>query len=188
MRQGLISLLIAQLLLFLAAWLAWLGVIEEHAFLPILDRMVAFFSIVVIIWLWAFPKRIPAADAIVLILLAIILFAGIISLVWWINQDAAQFFNTSILGGYAYYVGIVLLVAGILVLFWQRPKAWGLGVSMLVILLGGYLAQFLVQQPAGDYAWLVRVGEMVAFIILLELPKRLTPDIEVIPPSEGTRQ
>ena len=185
MRQGLISLLIAQLLLFLAAWLAWLGVIEEHAYLPILDRIVAFFSMVVIIWLWAFPKRIPAADAIVLILLAIILFTGVICIVWWINQDAAQFFNTSILGGYAYYVGIVLLVAGILVLFWQRPKAWGLGVSMLVILLGGYLAQFLVQQPAGDYAWLVRVGEMVAFIILLELPKRLTPDTEVIQRSEG---
>jgi signal transduction histidine kinase len=173
MRQGLVTLLIAQLLLFFAAWLAWLGIIEEHAFLPVLDRTVALFSLVVLIWLWAFPKRNPAVDGIVLIIEAIILIAGVVSLVWWINQAAGQNFNTSMLGGYAYYAGIVFLVAGILVLFWQRPNAWGLGVSMLVILLGGYLAQYLVQQPAGDYAWLVRVGEMVAFIILLELPKRL---------------
>jgi signal transduction histidine kinase len=185
MRQGLISLLMAQLLLFLAAWLAWLGVIEEHAFLPVLDQTVALFSLVVLIWLWAFPKRNSAADGIVLIVEAIILIAGVISLAWWFTQDAAQFFNTSMLGGYAYYVGIVLLVAGILVLFWQRPKAWGLGVSMLVILLGGYLAQYLVQQPAGDYAWLVRVGEMVAFIILLELPKRLPPAVKEVQLSEG---
>ena len=173
MRQGLVALLIAQLLLFLAAWLAWLGILEEHTFLPVLDRTVALFSLVVLIWLWAFPKRNLVADAIVLIIEAIILIAGVISLVWWFNHAAAQNFNTSMLGGYAYYSGIVLLVAGILVMFWQRPNAWGLGVSMLVILLGGYLAQYLVQQPAGDYAWLVRVGEMVAIIILLELPKRL---------------
>jgi len=185
MRQGLVTLIIAQLLLFLTAWLAWLGIIEEHAFLPVLDRTVALFSLVVLIWLWAFPKRNPVVDGIVLIIEAIILIAGVVSLVWWFNQDTAQNFNTSLLGGYAYYAGIVFLVAGILVLFWQRPKAWGLGVSMLVILLGGYLAQYLVQQPAGDYAWLVRVGEMVAFIILLELPKRLPAGAEELRLPEG---
>ena len=185
MRQGLVTLLIAQLLLFLSAWLAWLGIIEEHAFLPVLDRTVALFSLVVLIWLWAFPKRNPAVDGIVLIIEAIILIAGVVSLVWWFKQDTAQNFNTSLLGGYAYYAGIVFLVAGILVLFWQRPKVWGLGVSMLVILLGGYLAQYLVQQPAGDYAWLVRVGEMVAFVILLELPKRLPTGAEELQMPAG---
>jgi signal transduction histidine kinase len=176
MRQGLLALLLAQLFLFLAAWLAWLGLNAEPSLLPVLDRVVALFSLVLITWLWAFPKRKPLADGIFLFVEASILIAGIISLAWWSSQAESQFFNSSILGGYAYYVGIALSAAGILILFWQRPDAWVLGVSMLVILLGGYLAQYLIQQPSGDYAWLVRVGEMVSFIILLELPKRIGLD------------
>jgi signal transduction histidine kinase len=175
MRRGLLSLLLAQLLLFLAAWLAWLGVIEEHAFLPLLDRIVALFSLVLIIWLWVYPKRTPIVDKIVLILEAGILLAGVISLIWWIRQNSTEFFNSSFLGAYAYYAGIALLISGVILLFWRRPNSWGLGVTMLVILLAGYLAQYLIRQPAGDYAWIVRLGAMVGYVLLLELPRRTVP-------------
>jgi signal transduction histidine kinase len=178
MRQGLLLLLLAQVLLFLTAWFAWLGVIEEHAFLPLLDRFVALFSLVVIIWLWVFPKRTRVVDEIVLIAEAVIVIAGVISLVWWLKANSTQFYNTSFLGAYAYYAGIALLIAGVILLFWKRPNSWGLGVSMLVILLGGYLAQYIIRQPAGDYAWLVRLGEMVAYIMLLALPGRLVSRTE----------
>jgi signal transduction histidine kinase len=175
MRQGLLSLLLAQLLLFMLAWLAWLGVLEEHAFLPLLDRIVALFSLVLIIWLWVFPKRTPTVDNIVLILEAIIVLAGVLSLLWWIRQNSSELFTTSILGAYAYYIGIALLLLGVILLFWKRPNSWGLGISMLVIFLAGYLAQYLIRQPAGEYAWLVRIGEMVGFVLLLELPRRVFP-------------
>ena len=178
MRQGLLSLLLAQILLFLAGWLAWLGVIEEHDFLPILDRIVALFSLVVIIWLWVFPKSSPVVDRVVLILEAVIVIAGVISLIWWLRQNSAQYFNTSLLGAYSYYAGIALVLAGVILLFWKRPNSWGIGVSMLVIFLAGYLAQYFFRQPAGDFAWLVRLGEMFAFVLLLELPKRLGTDTE----------
>lgn len=187
MRRGLLSLLVAQILLFLAGWLAWLGMIEEHAFLPILDRVVALFSLVVIIWLWAFPKRTPVVDRIVLIIEAVILMAGILSLMWWLRQNTEQLFNTSFLGAYAYYGGIALLLAGLILLIWKRPKSWGLGVTMLVIFLAGYLVQFIIRQPAGDYAWLVRLGEMFAFVLLLEMPRRLQTGTEETRFIEGEK-
>jgi signal transduction histidine kinase len=187
MRQGLLSLLLAQLLLFLAAWLAWLGVIEEHAFLPLLDRIVALFSLVLIIWMWVYPRRTQIVDRIVLILEAVIVLAGVISLIWWIRQNSTEFFNTSVLGAYAYYAGIALLLLGVILLFWRRPNSWGLGVSMLVILLAGYLAQYLIRQPAGDYAWLVRLGEMVGYVLLLELPRRTLPAIGTSKIVEGEK-
>jgi signal transduction histidine kinase len=187
MRQGLLSLLVAQILLFLAGWLAWVGVIDEHAFLPVLDRVVALFSLVVIIWLWAFPKRTPVVDRIVLIIEAIILLAGVFSLIWWLRQNTEQFFNTSFLGAYAYYGGIALLLAGLILLIWKRPKSWGLGVTMLVIFLAGYLFQFILRQPVSDYAWLVRLGEMFAFVLLLEMPRRLLTSPEESPLSEGEK-
>jgi signal transduction histidine kinase len=195
MRQGLLALLLAQLLLFMAAWLAWLGVIEEHAFLPLLDRIVALFSLVLIIWMWVYPRRSPLVDKIVLILEAVIVLAGVMCLIWWIRQNSTEFFNSSFLGAYAYYVGIALLLSGVILLFWRRPKSWGLGVSMLVIFLAGYLAQYLIRQPAGDYAWIVRLGEMVAYVLLLELPRRtvltseasLLPDVEKSIPPVASR-
>jgi signal transduction histidine kinase len=187
MRQGILFLLVAQILLFLAGWLAWLGVIEEHVYLPILDRVVALFSLVVIIWLWAFPKRTPVVDRIVLILEAAILIAGVISLIWWLKQNSGQYFNTSSAGAYAYYGGIALLIVGIILLIWKRPKSWGVGVTMLVIFLGGYLAQFIIRQPIGDYAWLVRLGEMFAFVLLLEMPRRLLSGTEESRFAEGER-
>ena len=184
MRQGLLSLLVVQLLLFMLAWLAWLGMLEEHAFLPLLDRIVALFSLVLIIWLWVFPRRTPIVDKIVIILEAIIVLAGVISLIWWIGQNSSELFTTSILGAYAYYIGIALLLIGVILLFWKRPNSWGLGISMMVILLAGYLAQYLVRQPAGDYAWLVRLGEMVGFVLLLELPRRALPGTDELLPVE----
>jgi hypothetical protein len=44
---------------------------------------------------------------------------------------------------------------------------------MLAVLLVGYLAQYFIRQPAGDYASLVRLGEMASFTLLLLMPKRL---------------
>ncbi|OGO60819.1 MAG: hypothetical protein A2032_02165 [Chloroflexi bacterium RBG_19FT_COMBO_49_13] len=173
MQQGLLYLLLAQVVLFLITWLVALGAMDGHSYLPPLDRAIALFSLVLIIWLWAFPKQTPVVDALAAVLEGVIMFTGVISMAWWLRQNSIPFFNTSMLGAYAYYLGIGLLAVGILLLLWKRPSAWGFGLSMLVILLIGYLTQYFIRQPAGDYAWLVRLGEMVAFILLLGLPRRL---------------
>src|SRR4030042_4050003 len=116
---------------------------------------------------------------------AVRVFAGVLSLIWWFRQNSTQAFNPSILGAYAYYSGIALLVAGVILLFWKRPHSWGIGVTMLVVLFSGYLAQYLIHQPAGDYAWFVRLGEMFGYILLLELPRRLVTDTKDSQIAEG---
>jgi len=173
MQRGLLYLLLAQIALFLITWLVALGAMDGHSYLPPLDRAIALFSLVLIIWLWAFPKRTPMVDGLTAVLEGVIVFTGVISMAWWLRQNSIPFFNISMLGAYAYYLGIGFLAVGIFLLLWKRPSAWGFGLSMLIILLIGYLAQYFIRQPAGDFAWLVRLGEMVAFILLLGLPRRL---------------
>jgi signal transduction histidine kinase len=175
MQQGLFFLVAVQVFLFIVSWLAWLGVMDGHFFLPPLDRMMALLSLVLVIWLWAFPKAKPIADWIFTGLGIAIVFAGVISLFWWINQNTNTFFNGSLLGGYAYYSGAALLVVGLILLLWQRSNSWGFGVLMLLILLAGYMAQYFLPQDGGDFSWLVHLGEMVAFPLMLALPSRLVP-------------
>jgi len=171
-QQGLFVLFLVQLVLFLVSWLAWLGVINAHAFLPPVDRTLAIFSLLLIIWLWAFPEPHRIWDALVALVEVIVLIVGITGCVLWLREGANSFFNTSLLGGYAFYAGLGLLIMGIILVLWRRPSYWGYGILMLLVMLTGYLAQFLVSQPASDYTWFVHLGES-AFIFLLVLPKRL---------------
>jgi signal transduction histidine kinase len=175
MQLGLSILLVVQVLLFILSWLVWLGVMDGHIFMPPLDRAMALFSLLMVIWLWVFPKVKPIVDWIFIATGITILLAGVISLVWWLSQNSNTFFNTSLIGGYAYYSGLALLLVGLILLLWRRPNSWGYGILMLLIMLVGYLAQYLFPQGEGDFSWLVHLGEMVAFPLLLALPRRLLP-------------
>jgi signal transduction histidine kinase len=172
-QLGLLLLLLGQLVLFGAAWLSWMGVIDGHFFLPPLDHTVALFSLVLIIWLWSFPKRQSFADAIVTLVEVGIVVLGIAGILLWLRLDSNISFNTSILGGYSYYVGLIILVIGIFLLLIRRPGYWGYGILMLFIFLGGYIEQYFMSQADADYFWLVHLGEMVGYLFLLALPLRL---------------
>lgn len=187
MQQGLLFLFLTQILLFIAAWMAWLGVIDDHIILPPLDRTLALFSLVLIICLWAFPKPKSVMDGFTAVLESVIVLTGVISMLWWLRQNPGAYFNTSMPGAYAYYSGLVLLAVGLILLLWRRPSGWGYGSIMLFILLGGYLAQYFIRQAAGDYAWLVRLGEMIAFPLLLALPRRLASLSEAIESTSGEK-
>ena len=60
---GLAVLLIAQITLFLVSGIGIQGIINLPLFLPPLDRAVTLFSLVWLIWLWAFPEPSRPADA-----------------------------------------------------------------------------------------------------------------------------
>lgn len=172
-QQSLLVLLIAQVLLIIASWLAWMGIINSHTYLPPLDRLIALFSLVLIIWMWALadPNRWMAGTVIAVEVIVVI--AGIFGVVWWLGQSPQVVFNASVLSGYVYFINIVVLGLGFLLLLWRRPAAFGFGIAMLVIFLAGYLAQFLMPQEPGDYAWFVHIGEMLGYPFLLALPRRL---------------
>jgi signal transduction histidine kinase len=108
-----------------------------------------------------------------MLLEALIVFLGVAAMALWMRQSSNNIFNTSMLGGYAYYSGLGFLAIGMILLLWRRPDYWGYGILMLVILLAGYMAQYFISQEAADYGWFVHLGEMVAYLILLALPIRL---------------
>jgi signal transduction histidine kinase len=173
MQFGFITLLILQLVLFGSAWLAWVGVIEGHSYLPPIDRCLALFSLVIIIWLWAFPRSNRFFDVLVVLVVIAIVFLGGAAVALWLGESSNNYFNTSVLGGYAYYSGIGLVLIGMILLVSQQSSYWGYGFLMYLVLLAGYMGQVFVAQFAGDYSWFVHLGEMISFIFLLILPKRL---------------
>jgi signal transduction histidine kinase len=172
MQLGLVLLFAAQLILFTAAYLAW-GSNGGHSYLPPLDRTVALFNLVLIVWLWVFPEHHPIGDLIATVAAGVIVLLGLGSVVVWITIGSSASFNSSILEGYAYYTGLVLGVIGVILLLVRRPRYWGLGSLMLIILLAGYVGQFFNGQAEADYDWYVHLGEMVAYLVLLTLPLRL---------------
>lgn len=173
MQTGLLFLFLAQLGLLFATWLAWVGVINAHSFLPTIDRTIGLFSLILMIWLWAIPEPDRIWDSLVALLEIIILLVGITSFVLWLRLAPASIFNTSVLGAYAFFSGLVFILSGIALLLVRRPVNWGYGLVILVVLVVGYLAQIIIGQPASDYTWYIHLSEMVAFVFLLMLPKRL---------------
>jgi signal transduction histidine kinase len=180
MQLGLLLLLLVQLVLFGAAWSAWMATIDGHFYLPPLDRTLALFSLVLIIWLWAFPKPQRFADVIVILVEIIIIGVGIAGVYLWLRLGFNISFNTSILGVLTYYIGLGLLVLGIILLLVRRPSYWGYGIVMLLIFLGGYIGQYFMNQAGADYGWFVHLGEMVGYIFLLAIPIRLIDLTQVV--------
>ncbi len=182
LQQGLLFLVLIQFLLFLVAWMGWLGAFDPRRYLPVLDTALGLFSLVLVLWLWIFPRQDRRVETLVIVIEAAIVVAGIIAMLWWLQQAGAVYLLNTMVGAYAYYLGLGLLVVGVILLLIRRPASWVYGLVMLVIVLLGYLAQYFIPQMAADYAWFVRLGEMIGFPMLLALPRRV-----VIPTQVSTR-
>src|SRR5215216_6088131 len=90
---GLGVLLIAQLGLFLVSAIGIQGLINLPLFLPPLDRAVTLFSLVWLIWLWAFPEPSRPADAGTWLLSLLVLSALGLSLVAYSAQASFSSYN-----------------------------------------------------------------------------------------------
>ena len=60
---GLSLLLALRLVLLVLAAIAWQGFINELILLPPVDRAVSLISLLLIVWLWAFPERSRLGDS-----------------------------------------------------------------------------------------------------------------------------
>ena len=111
---GLGLLLLAQLCLFASTILAWQNVLDAHIFIPPVDRAVSLFSLVIILWIWAFPETSRLADAATFLLILLVGTGMVLSLTWWGNNGQGIDYNNSWPDTIGSALGIILSLGGIL--------------------------------------------------------------------------
>jgi hypothetical protein len=170
---GLGWLLFSQLLLVIDAGLAQFFTTFD-TWLPVLDRAVNAFSLVILIWLWVYPQRSRRVNSASLVLSVLILIYAVLSGLWWANLPQGTNFNGTPADLIWSIFSILLALAGIVLSLIRRPGGFGLGVGMFALLLTGQLVYLLDPLPVGDYPGFVRLSQVIAFPILLTLPTRFS--------------
>ena len=170
---GLLLLLIAQFIQFLASGLAWQGLLNPQTFLPSLDRAVIAWSLVWLVWLWGFPRPSRAADVINILSNIIILLMLVFSVSAWAQTaPGASFNNTWVDWGWSLF-SIFILLVGLLFLLLERPQNWNIGLAVLGLNLAGLVIHLVWPTPGGDFSGAIRLAQLCSFPLLPALTQRL---------------
>ncbi|HZM25444.1 MAG TPA: GAF domain-containing protein, partial [Anaerolineales bacterium] len=169
---GLGMLLIAQIVLFIISGIGIQGFINLPLFLPPLDRAVTLFSLVWMIWLWAFPEPSRPADAATW-LLSLLVGAGLgLGLVAYSAESSLPPYNQTTYDVLWQVASIAISVFGLFTLLIRRPNGWGYGMAVFLLSFAGHLLHMLFGQADGDFPGAVRLAHMAAYPILMTLPQR----------------
>jgi signal transduction histidine kinase len=171
---GLIMLMAAQLSGFTVILLGRLGVLAPDVILPPLDRAVTAFSLVWMIWLWAFPEPSRSADwATWLLSLFVAAGFGLTTVAYSANSGATvPPFNMSVYDVAWQMATMGLAIFGLVVLLIRRPNGWGNGAAVMVLFFTGSLLYMRFGSPAGNFPGPVRSLQLAAFPMLMTLPQR----------------
>ena len=172
MIMGLGGVLIFQLLLFASTGLIWQGLFNPGDLLPLIDRAVILMSVVLVIWLWAFPEPSRRGDAAISFLALVTIACIILAGVWWFDQPISTPFAGSWVDKGSDYLALSLIGLGLLILLARRNPGWGLGLAMLVGLAIGHLGNLFILTPSSDYSGAIRLAQMASYPLLLALPAR----------------
>ena len=168
---GLGLLLAAQVVMFGVSGLAWQGILNPAASLPVLDRAFSIFSIIWITWLWAFPEPSRPADAAAVLLSLFLIAVTSLGLLLWASRSASQGYNLTVDDLLWQIASIGLLLVGALSLGLRRPNGFGNGLALLGILLIGHVAHLFIPE-SGSYSGIIRLAYIAAYPILLTIPQR----------------
>jgi signal transduction histidine kinase len=169
---GLGVLLVAQIGLFLVSGIGMQGLLNLRLFLPPLDRAVTLFSLVWLIWLWAFPEPSRPADAATWLLSLLVIAALGLSLVAYSTEAPLPSYNQSIYDTYWQLASIGFSLFGLFILSVRRPNGWGYGTAMFLLSFAGHLLYLMIGRINGDFPGAVRLAHMAAYPILMTLPQR----------------
>jgi signal transduction histidine kinase len=179
MALGLFLLLLLRLALFVAAGAGWQGLANERQLLPPLDRLSTLLGMVIMLWLWIFPRPTRLGDASAALLGLLALTGSLLAVVWWGGQGLQDSFNNTWTAFGLDVFGLALAVLGALLLAVRRPAGWEWGLAMFTLLAAGHGLQLYTGDLQSDYPALVRLAQLTAFPLLLLLPGRLS--VESIP-------
>ncbi len=171
MVLGLGLLLAGQVVLFAVSGLAWQGVLNAAHVLPSLDRAVLVFSLLWVVWMWAFPEPNRAWDAVTTILSLLVLIGLVFGVVSQAGVADPNNFNLSTQSLVWNIFTLLVIVLGLGLLFMRRPLGWGNGLAVLLLAALGFgLDSFWTS--GGSHSGVVRLFMMAAFPLLLTLPNR----------------
>ena len=112
---GLGVLLVAQIALFIVSGIGMQGILNLPLFLPPLDRAVTLFSLLWLIWLWAFPEPSRPADAGTWLLSLLVAAALGLSLVAYSTEPSHSAYNLTIYDSYWQVASIGFSLLGLLI-------------------------------------------------------------------------
>lgn len=169
---GLGLMLFFRLALFVLAGLAWQGLLNQRILVPVLDRAINLLSLVLIAWMWVFPRPSRSGDAATILLGLIVISISALSLVWWSAQGTELSYTGSWPDLAVVMLSVAISTTGGLLLILRRPPGWGYGLGMLGILLVGDVAYLTFPYPTGDFSGTIRLAQLIAYPLLLLLPAR----------------
>ncbi|WP_322507611.1 ATP-binding protein [Anaerolinea sp.] len=176
---GLNLLLVGQLGLFIASGLAWQGVISSTLLLPVLDRVVLFWSVVWLGWLWLYPTHSRVGDILAGVLNLVAIFLFLLFYTTWQQEGSGVPFNGSWQDWSITLVILILLAAITTGLFFRREGNWGAGVAMFALMGLGALAH-LYLPPTGEYfSGYLRLGFLAGLPLLPSLLMYIQPQSQV---------
>jgi signal transduction histidine kinase len=169
---GLIVLIIAQVALFMLGSLGNQGIINLPLVLPPLDRAFTLFSLLWMIWLWAFPEPSRASDAATGLLSALVAVGLALTLAAYGQDSNLSSFNQTIYDGIWQLASIGVAAFGISLLAVRRPNGWGYGMAVFLLAFAGHFLHMMLGRFEGNFPGAVRLTYMAAYPILMTLPQR----------------
>jgi len=169
---GLGMLLVAQLGLFVLTALGSQGLINLPLVLPPLDRALALFSLIWMIWLWAFPEPSRAADAATWLFTLLVAAAFGLSLAAYSVEPTFTPYNLTTQDSFWQLASIGFAVFGLFLLLVRHPNGWGYGMAVFLLAFAGHLLYMMIGRIEGNYPGAVRLAYMAAYPILMTLPQR----------------
>lgn len=176
---GLSLLLLSRLVLFVAGVFIATGLLAEVQYIFSLDRAVAAFGLVLIVWMWAFPEPLRLADAASILLSLLVVTLLALSLTWYDAQYAGIPYNSTPLNSLWEGLSLLISAAGLVFLLLRRPPSWEYGFGMLLILFAGHLVQLFWPLPEQSLPGAVRVAQLAAYPFLLALPQRYYSGVSI---------
>ncbi len=169
---GLNAILLGQLVLFASSGLTWQNIADPHGFMPPLDRAVAAWSLVWIVWLWIFPRNPRLSDGVNALTNLVIILGFLFSVVGWMQiSDGLAFNGTWYDWGWAFFT-ISICFAGLVLLGIQRPEGWGIGAAILLLNLIGWSAHILIGDVTQDFSAWARLAQLCTYPLLPALAQR----------------